>query len=823
MSNTSTTAAVSEHTDYLRRLAHALLRDAAAADDAVQETWLQAVRTPPREGPSQRAWLAQVMRNVVRKGWRGEARRKQREAAWSPRAEPEDPGTQLQRVEQAEILLAAIRRLDPAKREVIELRFFEDLPPRKIAAQLGVPVETVKTRLKRALAELRQSLEQDGGRQWPAALAGAFGVHPPGAVTAATLPLTGVLATVLLLLAIGAGGYLATTALSDDEAPSARMADLDALPAHETLAVPGPALATKGANPTPSAPNQPARTAAKPTARMRKVTGTVLIHDERGRPLHVATGTLHATQWRPSSGNGIELAVTNGQIAGEMGAGMDIEFEVLEFGDRVARITSPAERVPVPADGVLAVEAVAVPDSILHVLDANTGDPLSDVRLLRVVDSLASAVHPAGRASDARSVGPSPVAVRPHVDDVRRHAAKFHVGSPGYAWAETDLPFGEGADHIVELQRAGSAELLVEGPALHVPAYVRFRHKQGKHYGAIASFALRPGQAITCAGLPYGSYLARVELGYYFSRPRVLGQVAFEVVEGEVATATLRYKAFAKPPAVPLAGEVHVPPGWPRKGLLMSLGLRDARLIGQSNVYPVFTPTRGLKPVPDKPNTWSFDAGKVQAGRYRISFPRYEYATFLTLGPEGMTDLRIDVPKPRMVRVLVEGDRDGSEPFLTSIAWRRPAVQKLNSWSHQSAKRTSGTQPFEFRAPDGPILIRASGQAYRCKEQPFEVAAGTTQFTLRVKPTAHITVRFLAGDKAIPHDWDWNCDMKPVSEGAEVVSWGTCDEGLRVTVSGPGVYKLTMGQIAGYRTVPPLEIEVGEDGTGAATVRLERR
>lgn len=52
----------------------------------------------------------------------------------------------------------ALAELQPMYREVIELRFLCNLPPRRIAAGLGVPVETVRTRSKRALRQLRSHL-----------------------------------------------------------------------------------------------------------------------------------------------------------------------------------------------------------------------------------------------------------------------------------------------------------------------------------------------------------------------------------------------------------------------------------------------------------------------------------------------------------------------------------------------------------------------------------------------------------------------------------------------------------------------------------------
>jgi len=73
-------------------------------------------------------------------------------------------------------VLSAVENLKEPYRQTIWLRFYEDQPPRRIAARMDVPVETVKTRLKRALEQLRARLDGEYGgeqRAWCLALAPA--------------------------------------------------------------------------------------------------------------------------------------------------------------------------------------------------------------------------------------------------------------------------------------------------------------------------------------------------------------------------------------------------------------------------------------------------------------------------------------------------------------------------------------------------------------------------------------------------------------------------------------------------------------------------
>ena len=58
------------------------------------------------------------------------------------------------------IVLAAMRRLPPACREVVELRRLHDVPTREIAKRLGLSLSTVEKRLARGMVLLTQAMSQ---------------------------------------------------------------------------------------------------------------------------------------------------------------------------------------------------------------------------------------------------------------------------------------------------------------------------------------------------------------------------------------------------------------------------------------------------------------------------------------------------------------------------------------------------------------------------------------------------------------------------------------------------------------------------------------
>ena len=209
------------HREWVRRMARALVQDDARADDLEQEVWTSALKRPPEgRGLPLRSWLATVLRFRAIDQRRAEARRRVREESV---ARPEGEPSAAEVVARGEILkrvVTAVMDLEEPYRSTVLLRYFEDLPPAAVAARQRVPLETVRTRLRRALARLRERLDagQDGGRRaWMAALvplARGTAPGPPGSAAggSALAAATGVLAMGVKTKVAVVAGILALTA-----------------------------------------------------------------------------------------------------------------------------------------------------------------------------------------------------------------------------------------------------------------------------------------------------------------------------------------------------------------------------------------------------------------------------------------------------------------------------------------------------------------------------------------------------------------------------------------------------------------------------------
>jgi len=142
----------------LRRFARYLARDADHADDLVQETLIRALKALPQLDPggNLRAWLFTILQNVLRGEWRRRRRSPLRHDINADDApEPGQNGGQFESAALAE-LAVAVRRLPPRYREVLMLCGVEGFDYEEAASVLGVPVGTIRSRLSRARALLKE-------------------------------------------------------------------------------------------------------------------------------------------------------------------------------------------------------------------------------------------------------------------------------------------------------------------------------------------------------------------------------------------------------------------------------------------------------------------------------------------------------------------------------------------------------------------------------------------------------------------------------------------------------------------------------------------
>jgi len=152
--------AYAAHSGELYGFAMRSLADAGLAEEAVQETFLRAWRAGKRfdsELGSLRTWLFAILRNVVIDIGRARGR------SPIPASMEDEPASEpLENVLLAWQIEEALRRIGEVHRQVLVETFYRGRPYAAVAAELGVPQGTIKSRVYYGLRALRNALEEMG-------------------------------------------------------------------------------------------------------------------------------------------------------------------------------------------------------------------------------------------------------------------------------------------------------------------------------------------------------------------------------------------------------------------------------------------------------------------------------------------------------------------------------------------------------------------------------------------------------------------------------------------------------------------------------------
>lgn len=146
-------------------IAFHVLRDASAAEDIMQEVFLRLWRDPKAfdaNRGSLSAWITINARHRAVDYWRKHRRESQL---------PEDSQSEEAAISHPEYMpdmekvRAILRALPAAQRDLLELSYFAGLSHSEIVTRSGLPLGTVKSRIRRALQSIRETLMPEGVKQ----------------------------------------------------------------------------------------------------------------------------------------------------------------------------------------------------------------------------------------------------------------------------------------------------------------------------------------------------------------------------------------------------------------------------------------------------------------------------------------------------------------------------------------------------------------------------------------------------------------------------------------------------------------------------------
>lgn len=150
-----------EHGTLVFSLCMAALRHRQDAEDATQQVFTRAWRFRESYDVTRPtgAWLTGITRRVIADIFASRDRDRQSTAAGVVALARQDNPQPTQTVVDRVVVQQTLTELGPPQDEILRLIYIEDLPLKTVAAQLHMPLGTVKSHVHRGLARMRKSLE----------------------------------------------------------------------------------------------------------------------------------------------------------------------------------------------------------------------------------------------------------------------------------------------------------------------------------------------------------------------------------------------------------------------------------------------------------------------------------------------------------------------------------------------------------------------------------------------------------------------------------------------------------------------------------------
>lgn len=147
----------------LLRYLDRMLQDERKAEDFVQEVFLRLFRQiKERKIPEKiRPWLYHVASNLCKDEWRkGKNHREKLSDGFTPELPDHSPAVAqiYERKEEKKRVLNALQQLSEKERELVILRFYQELKLTEMAQVMGMPVGTVKSTLHYTMTKLKRIL-----------------------------------------------------------------------------------------------------------------------------------------------------------------------------------------------------------------------------------------------------------------------------------------------------------------------------------------------------------------------------------------------------------------------------------------------------------------------------------------------------------------------------------------------------------------------------------------------------------------------------------------------------------------------------------------
>ncbi|QDV10134.1 hypothetical protein Poly30_56960 [Planctomycetes bacterium Poly30] len=477
------------------------------------------------------------------------------------------------------------------------------------------------------------------------------------------------------------------------------------------------------------------------------------------------------------------------------------------------------QRLEFSADGAV-LHVRTVPPLTLNVVDAaDRSVGLENVEVVAARGQSDGFLIGAGAARPSlASAQDSPAVLMPGLDQARVPSLRCFVRAPGFAWNSIEVDLSSGGERTIALDRGGEMEVLIQGEA---PREARLRiYREGERL-AISDLPLQRDERFQLLGLPLGPMVARIQMGSAYRPEIVLAEANVVIQTGSRASVLLVPRTFEAPETVAVAGELILPSSWELEDAMLRL-VRVSPSTGSDREHDLFRLNQ-LRPVVSQPERYPFTAEALVPGDYVATLTELEFRKFFVVPPEGLRDLRIEIPPPVQVTVTVRDSVSGEiSDLVEHLSWHQAYDGPSSFAIHPTVQRNETTRQFDLTVPACAITVGLGGPQVARHHLTFDAEEGRN-VELEARRIALARVELQCEGRTIPWpgEFRWEGACVHLEGDGEVSMRGTTKSGVTFNVTEPGRYRLTLPDVEGFALHEPIEIDMSIDEIQDVIVDLE--
>ncbi len=460
--------------------------------------------------------------------------------------------------------------------------------------------------------------------------------------------------------------------------------------------------------------------------------------------------------------------------------------------------------------------------------------------------------------------------------DLGRFASRVvWVRSPGYAWRRATLRFSEDTEIVVDLYpsaalvvsvvappevftlaKRGTVELVMRlrtdrDPEARSVAFFenllgednpenilpqdrpyfvaileRLRENEQLEGVVLTEMYLTRGEFVV-TGLPAKKTTVSIEMGFDDENRQVLAWASLELVAGEEAHIQLVVDQLP-PQGVPrdVGGTFRLPSAWRAKGLQLELVAGDS---AGSIVNPrTAIPVSHMKSLPSsEEGLYRWSAGKLVPGRYMALVSSLQFSQEVTVPPEGVDDLHIEVGAPAIVTINAVDRDTGRVVPIETLHWTSSQSAGAESETFGIANQEPDSEAYSLVAPAGRIeLFCWSGASYYFYHEPHDVLPGKGEITLRLVRSCGVKLT-ASGEASSPKGLALGRYVHVKRSGSEEdessAQFFEGEDGtLLVQLPSPGRHTITFEAIEGFSPLEEFTVDLLDGEFAERTIALKR-